>query len=96
MKVLQPTDKATRLNAEHYTEAKTVATARKKPKQPSGIMTDNMTENEEMAFIHGIVDDMTEAAQDAIRENDRLGIPSVSASKGKLVVRKPAKKVPQP
>ena len=73
-----------------------VTSARKKPKPPSGRMTDNMTEAEEEAFFQGIADDMTEAAQAAIAENDRLGIPSVGTRNGKRVVRQPPKKVPVP
>ena len=73
-------------------------TTRKKPKTPtpSGVMTDNMTDAEEEAFFQGIADDMTEAAQAAIAENDRLGIPSVRASNGKRVVRQLPKKAPTP
>lgn len=59
-------------------------------------MTDTMSDAEEEAFFQGIADDMTEAAQAAIAENDKLGIPSVSASNGKRMVRQPPKKVPAP
>lgn len=69
--------------------------AAKKPKQ-SGFMADDMTETEEEAFFQGIADDMTEAAQAAIAENDRLGIPSVGTRNGKRVVRQPPKKAPTP
>lgn len=73
-----------------------MATARKKPRPPSGMMTEAMSDAEEEAFFQGIADDMTEAAQAAIAENDKLGIASVSASKGKRVVRQPPKKAPAP
>jgi hypothetical protein len=46
----------------------------------AGLMTDNMTDAEEEAIFQGIADDMTEAAQAAIAENDRLGIPSVGST----------------
>jgi hypothetical protein len=96
MKGLQPPKKPLTLTTAHYAEARHMATARKKPTPPSGTMTDNMTDAEEEAFFQGIADDMTEAAQAAIAENDTLGIPSVSASKGKRVVRQPPKKTLTP
>lgn len=59
--------------------------------RPLGMMYDDMTEAEEEAFAQGILDDMTEAAQSAIAENDRLAIPSVSASNGQIIIRQPPK-----
>lgn len=83
--------KSTSAKAGDAARAPTVSEAK-----PSGLMTDNMTEADEEAFFQGIADDMTEAAQAAIAENDRLGIPSVGTRNGKRVVRQPPKKVATP
>ena len=88
-----PSTKTKPTSANVGNAARTPAT--KKPKQ-AGLMTDDMTGAEEEAFFQGIAEDITEAAQAAIAENDRLGIPSVGTRNGKRVVRQPPKKAPTP
>jgi hypothetical protein len=88
-----PSTKTKPITGKAGNTARTPAT--KKPKH-AGLMTDNMSDAEEEAFFQGIADDMTEAAQAAIAENDRLGIPSVGTRHGKRVVRQPPKKAPTP
>jgi hypothetical protein len=72
-----PSTKTKAITAKAGNSARTPAT--KKPMQ-AGLMTDNMTDAEEEAIFQGIADDMTEAAQAAIAENDHLGIPSVGST----------------
>jgi hypothetical protein len=90
MKVLQMPDETAKL-AEQFQEAKPMTTVKKKqPVRPNAPELD-----EDELFEKTIVDAMTQAAKDAVAENDRLGIPSVGYTNGKRVVRQPPKK-PQP
>jgi hypothetical protein len=76
--------------------SKSKAGSSTKPAKQLAVLKDGMTDAEEEDFFQGIADDMTEAAQAAIAENDRLGIPSVGTRNGKIVVRQPPKKEPAP